>query len=129
MILKLLIITDKSIPITIFGIIIFVFKLIIFDTKNEIFIIKSNIKIFSKKTIGVNWNLGLFVFIVFWFLLFLKSRLPPFNGFKSYLYIKNLPTGPPRRPPVISPSVAAAIPIAHAFSIPIDSIVFPNASA
>ena len=58
----------------------------------------------------------------------LTSRLPPFNGFKSYLYIKNLPTGPPKSPPVISPSVAAAIPIAHAFSIPRDSIVFPNAS-
>ena len=46
-------------PITIFGIKMFVFKFIIFDTKNDIFIIKSNIKIFSKKIIGVNLPLGL----------------------------------------------------------------------
>ena len=45
-----------------------------------------------------------------------------------YFCIKAFPTGPPSNPPLIRPNVAAAIPIATAFSMPILSIVVPNAS-
>ena len=94
----------------------------------------------SKNTDGVIVLEKLLFFILF---LFLKNLLPNLfrfllylgidksifdDGFNLYLFIRNLATGHPNIPPIISPIVAADNPTPTAPSIPRFSIVSPNAA-